>query len=110
MRSTAVQLTENSRVLGHGTPFFGDLGHPGEKVTVPVKGLYFPVKAEENRVVPLTLAEAASHLLSCVCAYTTDAERLRKIFDLSHQLVERLPGYLLYFRPEPDFWRALDES
>ena len=107
---TAVQLTENSRVLGHGTPFFGDLGQPGEKLTVPVKGLYFPVKAEENRIAPLTLHETARHLIPCVCAYTTNVERLREIFDLSHQLAERLPGYLLYFRPEPEFWRAIDGS
>jgi hypothetical protein len=107
---TAVQLTENNRVLCHGTPFFGDMGQPGEKLTVPVKGLYFPVKAAENRVAPLTLHEAARHLMSCVCAYTTNVERLREIFDLSHQLAERLPGYLLYFRPEPEFWRAIDES
>jgi hypothetical protein len=107
---SAIQLTDNSRVLGHGTPFFGDLGKAGEKLTVPVKGLYFPVKAEENRVVPLTLQETTRHLLPCVCAYTTDEKRLKEIFTLSQQLAERLPGYLLYFRPEPEFWHAIDGS
>lgn len=107
---TAVQLTKNNQVLAHGTPFFGDLGRPGEKLTVPVHGLYFPVKAQEHRVVPLTLQETASRLLSCVCTYTTRVECLREVFALSLQLAERLPGHLLHFRPEPDFWRILDES
>jgi hypothetical protein len=107
---TAVQLTDNCRVLSHGTPFFGDLDQPGQKLTVPVKGLYFPIKAEQNRVVPLPTKETARRLLSCVWTYTTDPERLEEIFSLSLELAERLPGHLLYFRPEPGFWQAIDAS
>lgn len=108
--ATAVQMTGNCQVLGHGTPFFGDYGRPGEKLTVPVKGLYFPIQAQENRVVPLTSKETAQRLLSCVWVFTTNPERLEAIFDLTLQLAERLPGHLLYFRPEPDFWQAIDAS
>jgi hypothetical protein len=107
---SAIQLTGNGQVLGHGTPFFGDLGQPGQKLTVPVKGLYFPVKAAENQVAPLDPSETARRLMSCVCVFTTEPERLKAIFALSHRLAERLPGYLLYFRPEPEFWRAIDGS
>jgi hypothetical protein len=104
---SAVQMTENGRVVCHGTPFFGDLGQPGEKLSVPVKGLYFPVKAQENRVIPLTLQETATRLISCICVYTTRVELLRNMFTLGLQLAERLPGYVLYFRQEPDFWKVI---
>jgi hypothetical protein len=107
---TALQMMDDGQVVGHGTPFHGDLGIPGDRLSVPVKGFYYPVQAQENRVVPLTTQESANHLLSCVCAFTTWKERLNRVFDMSFKLAERLPGHLLYFRREPDFWRAIDGS
>jgi hypothetical protein len=105
----AVRLAENgARPQAYGTPFYGEWGKPGEMVAAPLRGLYFPVKAEKNLVIPLSSQEVLARLLPCVCTYTTWAPRLEKIFHLTVQLAERVPGYILHFRPEPDFWRVID--
>lgn len=96
--------------LAHGTPFFGDWGQPGENVTAPLRGFYFPVQDRENRLVPLTPAETLTRLLPCVCSYTTRKDLLQKLFDTSIRLTERIPGFALHFRPEPGLWQAIHGS
>jgi hypothetical protein len=105
----AVQMFGNGESpKAHGTPFFGDLGQPGEEVTATLKGLYFPQKDKENRLVPLSPRGALMRLLPNVCAFTTWQPRLEKLFNLSFQLAEQAPGFDLHFRPEPDFWQVLN--
>jgi hypothetical protein len=94
----------------HGTPFFGDWGCPGKNVTAPLRGLYFPVQDRENRLVPLTPAETLTRLLPCVCSYTTRKDLLQILFDTTIRLTERIPGFDLHFRPEPELWQAIHGS
>jgi hypothetical protein len=108
---SAVQLdSDGGPVKAWGTPFFGDWGQPGEQMSAPVKGFYFPVKGDANRVVPLRPEETLSYLLPRICTYTTRGTRQRKLFDLGVRLAEQVPGYLLHFRQGPDFWEAIDAS
>lgn len=108
---TAVEAAGNGHPpLAHGTPFFGDWGRPGENVTVPIRGFYFPVQDRENRLVPLTAAETLTRLLPCVCSYTTRKDLLQKLFDTSIRLTEQIPGFALHFRPEPELWQAIHGS
>ena len=107
----AVEASGNGHLpLAHGTPFFGDWGKPGENMTAPIRGFYFPVQGRENRLVPLTPAETLTRLLPCVCSYTTRKALLQKLFDTSVRLTERIPGFALHFRPEPGLWQAIHGS
>ena len=107
----AVSLpVDGSAPLTYGTPFYGDWGRPGDNLTVPLKGLYFPVQDRENYVTPLSPTETLDRLLPCVCAYTSRGDLLNKLFNLSVLLAERVPGFVLHFRPEPALWQAIHGS
>jgi hypothetical protein len=105
---SAVDLNGTGAPVAYGTPFFGDWGNPGEKASAPLKGLYFPVKSEANKVTSLNRKETLDYLLPCVCTFTTWQPRLTKLFELSLNLADRVPGYRLELRPEPDFWEVID--
>ncbi len=107
---SAVDLNGTGAPVAYGTPFFGDWGEPGDKASAPVRGLFFPVKSEINRVTPLNRKETLANLLPCVFTFTTWQPRLHKLFELSLNLADRVPGYLLEFKPEPDFWQVIDAS
>jgi hypothetical protein len=99
---------QDQSIMAFGTPFFGDWGQPGEMIAAPVRGLYFPRQASENRLRSLSPREVLSRLLPCVFTYTNWQPRLQKIFDLVAQLAGSVPGYDLHFQPSPDFWQSLD--
>jgi hypothetical protein len=101
---------DNSHPIAFGSPFFGDWGRPGEEMSAPIKGIYFPVKSSHNRLEPLNAAETLALLLPCVWSFTTWEPRLRAMFDITTQLAERIPGYRLHCRPEPSLWEVLDET
>lgn len=106
---TAVQLIGNGGgAVAHGTPFYGDWGRPGEVLATPVKGIYFPIHAKENRAIPLTPWEALTRLLPCVFTYSTRRPLLKQLFALSVVIAENLPGFALHFRPGPDFWEVIN--
>jgi hypothetical protein len=101
---------DDEPLMAYGTPFFGDLGRPGEMIAAPIKGFYFPSHASENRLIPLSSREVLSRLLPCVFTSTNWQPRLQKVFDLAAQLIGSVPGYDLHFQPSPDFWQNLDAS
>jgi hypothetical protein len=105
---TAIQLAGSAGVLAHGTPFYGDWGQPGSNLAAPVKGLYFPTQAWEDRLVSLSARETLTRLLPCVFSYTTRRDLLERIFSLTVQLADRVPGFALHFRPGPRFWQIID--
>ncbi len=105
----ALQLADDGPgVMALGTPFYGEWGQPGEQIAAPLAGLYFPRQAKENRLVPLTPREVLTRLLPCVCTFSAWPSRLQKIFDSTSELVARVPGYDLHFRPEPELWQAIN--
>jgi hypothetical protein len=108
--SLLIWSDEGAGVVAYGTPFYGDWNRPGEKLAAPVKGLYFPVQARENRVLALSPKETMNLLLPRVCAYTTWKPRLEKIFGLAVQLSTLIRGFAFHFQPNHDFWQVLDAS
>jgi hypothetical protein len=108
---TGVQLVDGEpQVIAHGTPFHSDWGRPGEELSAPVKGIFFPIKAKTNRVVPLNQQDVLTRLLPCIFTFTTWRPWQQRLFDLTVRLAESVAGYDLYFNPTPDFWRVLDGS
>lgn len=103
-------LSGNGPVKALGTVFYGEWGKPGEQISAPLQGFYFPVKAKEDRLVPLNAHAVLSRLLPCVCTFTTWRPRLQRVFELAAELAERVPGYELHFRQGPDFWQVIDAA
>jgi len=94
----------------YGTPFYGDLGIPGENTSAPVAGLYFPVKDGKNYVERLDSRSALEQLLPNVILFGQDQELMRKAFYLSCELAASVPCYALHFLPDPSFWSCIDEQ
>jgi len=95
--------------VAFGTPFHGDLEIPGENISAPIRGIYFPVKDKRNYLERLSPKRALEKLLPNIVFFGQDQELLRKVFHLSCELVISLPCYDLHFRPEPSFWSLIDE-
>jgi hypothetical protein len=102
------QLSPANQPQAHGTPIYGDWGKPGEKLSAPLQGLYFPVKDEENRLVKLTTKETLARLLPCVCSFSTMSSRQETLLSLALKLADSTPGYALHFKPGPDFWQVIN--
>lgn len=99
-----------AEVMAYGSPFHGDWNRSGEKMSAPVKGLYFPVQDRKNFVLPLSPQETRNLLLPRVCTFTAWKPRLEKIFDLAVTLAQRVPGFAFHFQPTSEFWQVLDAS
>ncbi|HEY9072822.1 MAG TPA: hypothetical protein VIN67_01710 [Desulfobaccales bacterium] len=95
--------------LAQGTPFFGDWGGPGEGITQPLRGFYFPIQDSENRVEPLSPRETLAGLLRCLFLYTESDRRKKRLFDHAASLAQAVPGFAFHFRPDSSFWQVLDE-
>jgi hypothetical protein len=99
---------KDNQPKAYSIPYFTDWTGKGNNLNAPVRAFYFPVKARENRVQPLSPRETLTHLLPCIWADTIWQPRLERLFDLAVQAAEKIPGFLLYFRPEPQLWQAID--
>jgi hypothetical protein len=105
----AVRLGGRNEVpVAFGTPFYGDWGRPGEKIHLPIQGLYFPVKSAETRLEPLTPRETLTRLLPCIFSYTVFPARLEKLVDFGIQLASQVPAFAFYFQPGAKMWEAID--
>jgi hypothetical protein len=95
----------------HPMARFVDVG-PG----VPLGGIFVLIKAEENRLVPLSEMAAAYALtrqalgLDGTNQLRMPENMMRRIFENCCAIAERVPAYQLYFRKSPDFWKLIDDT
>jgi len=105
----AIQLSPQGEApLAYGTPFIGDWGGSGAEESAPLRGFFFPVKSQENRLASLTPSQTLRRLLPCIITYTTFVPRQRQLFELAERLAQSAPGFLLHFRANREFWNVLD--
>jgi hypothetical protein len=90
-----------------GTPFFGDLGIPGENVCAEVAALYFLVKGTENRIEPLAPAEAARLLLRNILFFAEDTELVKLLFQSACDFLQAVPARRLAFLPDERVWELI---
>lgn len=116
LASNVTLLTDETSVIrgigatpiAYGSPFHGTLEIPGDNISAPVAGIYFPVKDKENFLERLSLQAALWKLLPNVNLFGQDHALVEKAFQLSYELAASLPCYNLHFLPEPDFWDCID--
>jgi hypothetical protein len=93
--------------VAFGTPFAGDLGKPGENVSAPVAALYLLAKGEENRIHPVSVADAGRELLSNMLFFAEDPELVQRVFQTACDFVQRVPVYRLTFVPDARVWEMI---
>jgi len=90
-----------------GTPFAGELARLGENLRAPLAALYLLAQGPENRIEPMSNAEAARELLQNVLFFAQDEELVGMIFQTVCDFVRRVPVRRLVFTPDARVWELI---
>ena len=93
----------------YGTPWSGKHGI-NINMKVPVAGICFLKRGDENKIRRLSPIEALPQVLTQTLRKFKDAERLSLMLALVDKLVKEVPMYELYNRPEPEAARLSYET
>lgn len=95
---------EGNNYVAFGTPFTGDLGKLGQNVCAPIAAFYLLEKGPQNRVAPVTSAEAVRAFLANVLFFAEDPKLVRSVFHSACEFVGRVPMRRLTFLPDSRVW------
>jgi len=90
-----------------GTPFAGELARLGENLRAPLAALYLLAQGPENRIEPMSDAEAARELLQNILFFARDDELVGMIFQTVCDFVRRVPVRRLVFTPDARVWELV---
>ena len=93
--------------VAYGTPFTGELAKLGENVNAPIAALYLLAQGPENRIEPVSEAEASRALLGNILFFAKDPELAEMVFQSACEFVARVPVSRLTFRPDASVWEML---
>lgn len=93
-----------------GTPFWGEFGKGTVADSADVRALFFLNKAPFNRSAPVSKAKALPRLLQTMLFFSRDAAMVNAAMRHAADFLAHVPGFDLYFRPEPGVWDAVDAA
>jgi hypothetical protein len=95
--------------VAFGTPFTGELAKLGENTSAPVAALYLLAKGKdnENRIDPVTAADAGRELLANMLFFAEDQELVHGAFQAACDFVHDVPVYRLTFTPDARVWEMI---
>jgi hypothetical protein len=93
--------------VAFGTPFTGELAKLGENTSAPVAALYLLAQGPENRIDPVTAADAGRELLANMLFFAEDQETVHQVFQAACDFVHRVPVYRLTFMPDARVWEMI---
>jgi hypothetical protein len=91
----------------YGTPFFGDMGAPGENITAPVAALYLLTHGQEDRAEALSPSLSVQRLLRNILFFADEGGLVERLFGSACEFVSRVPVYQLTFRPHGAVWNLI---
>jgi hypothetical protein len=98
---------EGDRYMACGTPFAGELARAGKNMEAPVKTLFLLEQARENRITPVSPAEAARLLMRNILFFASDADLVRQVFQSACEFAEKVPVQRLSFLPDQRVWKMI---
>jgi hypothetical protein len=102
-----VRLGPAGRLVCYGSPFWGDLGRPGENAAVEVAALHFIRHADRHAAVALSGRHALAALLPNVLFFAAEPGLVARVLDLAAAVVGAVPCFTLGFRPDPGVWEVV---
>jgi len=90
-----------------GTPFAGEVAGIGENVRAPLAEVYLLAHGRENRIEPISDAEATRVMLQNILFFAPDLELVGLIFRSVFELVRRVPVRRLVFAPDARVWELI---
>jgi hypothetical protein len=101
-----VRIAEGHAVC-FGTPFRGELALAGENRGAPLVGVHFLHHGGRHAVEALGPGRALARLLPNVLFFAREADVTAAVFRIAADLVEAVPCFDLWFRPDPGFWEVI---
>jgi hypothetical protein len=93
--------------IAYGTPFTGELAKLGENASAPVEVLYLLAQGPENRIEPVSVADAGRELLANMLFFAEDPEMVHWAFQAACDFVHRVPVRRLTFVPDARVWEMI---
>ncbi|MGB2593056.1 MAG: hypothetical protein WBG02_00185 [Candidatus Acidiferrum sp.] len=90
-----------------GTPFFGELARAGENLRAPIECVYLLAKGPDNKIEPISGADAVRGLLANILFFARDPRFVRLVFDAALDFVSRVPVRRLTFAPDSRVWELI---
>jgi hypothetical protein len=99
--------SQGASYVAFGTPFTGELAKLGENTSAPVAALYLLAQGPENRIDPVTAADAGRELLANMLFFAGDQEMVHWAFQAACDFVHGVPLYRLTFMPDTRVWEMI---
>jgi hypothetical protein len=93
--------------VAFGTPFTGELAKLGENTSAPVAALYLLAQGPENRIDPVSAADAGRELLANMLFFAEDQELVCSAFQAACDFVHDVPVCRLTFVPDARVWEMI---
>jgi hypothetical protein len=93
--------------VAFGTPFAGELGTAGERVSAPVDAIYQLAWGDAHRIDRLSGTDAVRALMRNILFFVDDRELSGQVFETACDVAETLPVYRLTFAPDAGVWDAV---
>jgi len=101
---------QNGTYQVYGTPFWGEFSPGRSNIQAELIGLYSLRKDPNNSLVLMDKLRAVTELYQCVLFFGKGRRLLGCVLDACCALADQVPVYELHFRPDPDFWRVVDDK
>ena len=95
------------RWFAYGTPFAGELGTSGTRVSAPVAGIFRLVQGPLDAVEPLSPGASIQTLMRNILFFAPDRAAEDRVLDTACELAAAVPVARLTFRPGPAVWSVL---
>lgn len=93
-------------LLGWGTPYGRE--HGGTNICVPLGYCFFLVQDTATYLEKLSPTQAVTRLVSNLWCINTVGNLALRAFDLSMQISQQIPCYLLHFELNDSFWKEIN--
>ena len=93
--------------VAFGTPFAGELGTAGERVSAPIHAIYELAWGDAHRIDRLSATDAVRALMKNILFFVDDRELSGRVFETACRVAQSLPVYRLTFAPDAGVWDAV---
>ena len=90
-----------------GTPFAGELANAGENLAAPLDALFFLEKGPENRIEPISSADALRRLMRNILFFAHDQHLVNEVFRSACKLIQEVHVQQLIFQPDSRVWEII---
>jgi hypothetical protein len=102
-----VRRSADKNYLAYGTPFAGELARVGANTSAPLEALYLLVQGPENRIAPISKADAARAIMRHVLFFAEEKDLVARVFDSVLEFVSRVHVAQLIFTPDARAWELI---